>query len=378
MSVSSLPDAPRHIALFTRTMHGGGLERVVGNLANEFARRGHQVDLVLAEAVGDFLGALDSRVRVVPLNAPKLRAYTLALARYLRKQKPEALLSASDECNLAAVWARGIAQVSTHLVVSCHSTLSRYVPVARDRKVRLLPFLIRRTYSYADAVVAVSEGVADDLAKVSGISREKIKVIYNPAVMDAMIDGDRPPVDHPWFVQRTEPVILGVGNLRRAKDFPTLIRAFKRLLGVKSARLVILGEGVDRAALEALVASEGLVDRVQLPGFCQNPWDYIAAADLFVLSSEWEGLPTVLIEALALGTRVVATDCPSGPREILEGGRHGELVPVGDSALLAQAMIRALENPGDAVTRRQSARRFTPGPSGDAYLSLLLGHSDQA
>ena len=147
---------------------------------------------------------------------------------------------------------------------------------------------------------------------------------------------------------------------------------------MKSARLVILGEGVDRAALEALVASEGLVDRVQLPGFCQNPWDYIAAADLFVLSSEWEGLPTVLIEALALGTRVVATDCPSGPREILEQGRHGELVPVGDDALLAQAMIRALESPGDAIARRQSARRFTPGPSGDSYLSLLLGHTIQA
>ena len=180
MSVSSLPDAPRHIALFTRTMHGGGLERVVGNLANEFARRGHQVDLVLAEAVGDFLGALDSRVRVVPLNAPKLRAYTLALAGYLRKQRPVALLSASDECNLAAIWARGIARVPTRLVVSCHSTLSRYVPVASDRKVRLLPFLIRRTYSHADAVVAVSEGVAQDLAKVSGLAREKIKVIYNP------------------------------------------------------------------------------------------------------------------------------------------------------------------------------------------------------
>lgn len=365
-------EAPRHIALFTRTMHGGGLERVVGNLANEFVRRGHQVDLVLAEAVGDFLAALDSRVRIVPLNAPKLRAYTLGLAGYLRKQKPEALLSASDECNLAAVWARGIARVSTRLVISSHSTLSRYVPVARDRKVRLLPFLIRHTYCHADAVVAVSGGVADDLATVSGLARDAIQVIYNPSVMDEMIDGSRPPVDHPWFAQRTEPVVLGVGNLRRAKDFPTLIRAFKRVLDTRPARLLILGEGVDRGALETLIASEGLADRVQLPGFCQNPWDFIAAADLFVLSSEWEGLPTVLVEALALGTRVVATDCPSGPREILEDGTHGELVPVGNDRLLAEAMIRALETPGDVVSRRQSARRFTPGPSGDAYLSLLL------
>jgi len=372
--VSPKQEPPRHIALFTRTMHGGGLERVVGNLANEFAGRGHRVDLVLAEAVGDFLGALDARVRVVPLNAPKLRAYTLALASYLRKERPEALLSASDECNLAAVWARGIARTSTRLVISCHSTLSRYVPVARDRKVRLLPFLIRRTYSHADAVVAVSGGVADDLASVSGLARQKIKVIYNPAVKEEMIEAERAPVDHPWFVQQTEPVILGVGNLRRAKDFPTLIRAFKRLLEKRPARLMILGEGVDRGALESLVTSEGLADRVQLPGFCHNPWDFMAAADLFVLSSEWEGLPTVLIEALALGTRVVATDCPSGPREILEAGIHGELVPVGNDALLAEAMVRALETPGDAFARRQSARRFTPGPSGDAYLSLLLGH----
>jgi len=136
----------------------GGLERVVGNLANEFARRGHQVDLVLAEAVGDFLKALDPRVRVVPLNAPKLRAYTLALASYLRRNRPAALLSASDECNLAAVWARALVRVPTRLVISCHSTLSRYVPVATDRKVRLLPLLIRRTYAHADAVVAVSGG----------------------------------------------------------------------------------------------------------------------------------------------------------------------------------------------------------------------------
>lgn len=363
---------PRHIALFTRTMHGGGLERVVGNLANEFARRGHQVDLVLAEAVGDFLEALDPRVRVVPLNAPKLRAYTLALASYLKKERPDALLSASDECNLAAVWARGLVRVPTRLVISCHSTLSRYVPVATDRKVRLLPFLIRRTYAHADAVVAVSGGVADDLARVSGLSRETIKVIYNPSVTEEMIDGQRPPVEHPWFVERTEPVILGVGSLRRAKDFPTLIRAFKRLLAERPARLLILGEGRDREALEQLIASEGLVDRVQMPGFCRNPWGFIAGADLFVLSSEWEGLPTVLVEALALGTRVVATDCPSGPREILEGGLHGELTPVGNDALLAQAMGRALDTPGDAEARRRRARRFTPGPSGDAYLSLLL------
>lgn len=366
-------EVPRHIALFTRTMHGGGLERVVGNLANEFARRGHQVDLVLAEAVGDFLEALDPRVRVVSLNAPKLRAYTLALVSYLKKVRPEALLSASDECNLAAVWARAVARVPTRLVISCHSTLSRYVPVATDRKVRLLPFLIRHTYRHADAVVAVSGGVAEDLAVVSGLAREKITVIYNPAVTDDMVDGERPPVDHPWFFQRVEPVILGVGSLRRAKDFPTLIRAFKRFLEVRPARLLILGEGVDRSMLEALILEEGIEDRVQLPGFCRNPWDFIASADLFVLSSEWEGLPTVLIEALALGTRVVATDCPSGPREILEGGVHGELVPVGHDLALAQAIARALDSPGDAEARRKSARRFTPGPSGDAYLSLLLG-----
>lgn len=371
--MESLGQLPRHIALFTRTMHGGGLERVVGNLANEFARRGHRVDLVLAEAVGDFLEALDPKVRVIALNAPKLRAYTLALATYLKNERPEALLSASDECNLAAVWARALARAKIRLIISCHSTLSRYVPVATDRKVRLLPFLIRRTYAHADAVVAVSGGVADDLAVISGLVREKIHVIYNPSVTNELIDGQRPSVDHPWFVDRSEPVILGVGSLRRAKDFPTLIRAFKRLLKEKSARLMILGEGGDRGALEALIAQEGLGDRVQLPGFCRKPWDFIAHADLFVLSSEWEGLPTVLIEALALGTRVVATDCPSGPREILEEGLHGELVPVGNDILLAEAMARALEAPGDVEARRQRACRFTPEPSGDAYLSLLLG-----
>ncbi len=218
--------------------------------------------------------------------------------------------------------------------------------------------------------MAVSRGAADDLARTLGIPRERVEVVYNPVITPAILARAKMALDHPWFAPGQPPVIIGVGRLTRQKDFPTLIRAFAEVRRQRSARLIILGEGEERAALEALIAELGVGDDVSLPGFHENAMAYMARAALFVLSSAWEGLPTVLIEALAAGTRVVSTDCPSGPREILQGGRLGALVPVGDSGALARAMTDALDRASETVPF-DALTPFTRDAAVDNYLRLI-------
>jgi glycosyltransferase involved in cell wall biosynthesis len=205
-----------------------------------------------------------------------------------------------------------------------------------------MPQLIRRFYPWANSIVAVSKGVADDLAQTAGLPRERIQVIYNPVVTPELREKAQTPLDHPWFKPGQPPVLLAVGRMSPQKDFPTLIRAFARVRQTRPAKLLILGEGKERPGLETLVRQLGLGQDVSLPGFVTNPYPYMARTSLFVLSSRWEGLPGVLIEALYCGAPIIATDCPSGPTEILADGRYGQLVPVGDVTALARAIETTL------------------------------------
>ena len=207
-----------------------------------------------------------------------------------------------------------------------------------------MPLFMRLTYRSADTIIAVSNGVADDLSTMLKLKRNQINVIYNPVVSEHLIKNSREPVDHPWLTSNKVPVILGVGRLTEAKNFNALIHAFSIVVASIPARLIILGEGEQRDSLETIIDQLNLADQVDLPGFTNNPYPYMRCADLFVLSSIWEGLPTVLIEALSCGTKVVSTDCPSGPREILENGKWGTLVPVNNAEELANAMIFSLEH----------------------------------
>jgi glycosyltransferase involved in cell wall biosynthesis len=234
----------------------------------------------------------------------------------------------------------------------------------------LWPVLVRTCYPWAACVVAVSRGAADDLAHTAGLPREDIEVVYNPVITPRVMALARQTADHPWLAPSEPPVILGVGRLTRQKDFATLIRAFAEVRRTRSARLIILGEGEDRPALEALAADLGVAGDVALPGFRTNAVTYMAASALFVLSSAWEGLPTVLIEALAAGTRVVSTDCPSGPREILRAGELGALVPVGDAPALAAAIADALHRPAEVLPVAALAP-FTRDAAVDHYLRLI-------
>jgi len=357
------------LALFLPSLRGGGAERVMVNLARGFVERGLQVDLVLARAEGPYLSQVPKEVRVVDLGAQRVLHSLPGLVRYLREERPQAMLSALNHANIVAIWAKLLARVKTRLVVSERTTLSRSTENASSIRVKFIPFLVKAFYPYADVVVAVSRGVAEDLIARIGLTAEKIKVIYNPVVTPELFTKAEEPLDHPWFRPGEPPVILGVGRLTKPKDFPTLIRAFALVRKERPARLMILGEGEERPNLEALVRELGLEEDVALPGFVENPYKYMKRAAVFVLSSRWEGFGNVLVEAMALGTPVVATDCPSGPAEILEGGKWGRLVPVGNHEALAEATLQVLR--GEKVGASARALMFSVERMLEEYANVL-------
>jgi glycosyltransferase involved in cell wall biosynthesis len=395
-------DARRHLAIFLRSLvGGGGAERMMVTLAGALAERGHRVDLVLGRAAGSFLDEIHPAVRVVdlgvrtilpalpallrlpaegarllpaclPPSPPRVLGCIPALARYLREECPDAMLSALDYSNLAAVWARRLSGAATRLVLSERNTLSVRAARSSERSLRALPAMIRRFYPWADAVTAVSDGVAEDLARISGIPRAAIVTTWNPVVSPALASAAARPLDHPWFLPGEPPVVLGAGKLRPQKDFATLIDAFARVRAARPARLVILGEGPEEGRLRVRARRLGVSTDVRLEGFVRNPFAYMARASVFALSSAWEGLPSVLIQAMACGCPVASTDCPSGPAEILEGGTYGPLVPVGDAEALAAAIVRLLDAPTEPERLRRRAGDFSVERVAERYLAVLL------
>lgn len=393
-----------HLALFIRSLAGGGAERSVATLAGGFAARGHRVDLVLGRRRGVFGRDLPAGVRCVDLGGPDwlrtapalLRDPALrgalgpmlltgslpgavacapALADYLRRERPDALFSALVYSNLAAIWARRLAggDVPTRLVVSERNAVRARVMRDRRRRVRRIPDLMRRFYPEADAVACVSRGVAEEVAALTGLPAGRVAVTYNPVVTESLLRGVGRRTPHRWLAPGQPPVVLGVGKLKPQKDFATLIGAFARLRRTRPARLVILGEGPDDHRLLARARALGVADEVALPGFVEDPFAWMRRAAVFALSSAWEGLPGVLIQALACGCPTVSTDCPHGPAEILEDGRYGPLVPVGDEAALAGALARVLDAPPPRASLVRRASDFGVAPAVDATLALLLG-----
>jgi len=348
----------KHLAMFLADLEGGGAERMMVHLAAGLAERGVRVDLVLARAEGPYLADVPPSVRVVDLGRPTASAAIAPLARYLRRERPDALLATLRYVSLAAAIAHAWAGGGTRFFVREANTPSRRRLRPWDLKTRAVGLAMRWAYGRAVGVLAVSEGVADDLIRTQGVPAGKVSTVYNPVVTPDVAAKAAVDPGHPWFAPGGPPVLLGVGSLTTKKDFPTLIEAFARLRAERPARLILLGEGPERADLERRVREAGLEADVDLPGFVPNPFAYMARADLFVLSSVLEGLPGVLIQALACGCPVVATDCPSGPFEILEGGRFGALVPMRDPPALAAAIARALDAPPDAEAGRRRSDAF--------------------
>jgi glycosyltransferase involved in cell wall biosynthesis len=354
------------------TTYVGGAELVILNLAWGIADRGLNVDLLVMERVkGIYREYLHPNIRVVPLSTRTMRAAVPSLAGYLRRERPATLLAAKDYINVAAILAKLLARTHTHLVTGTHTNLSASMGSTQNWRYRLLPILARLLYPRADAMVAVSGSAADDLATSAHLPRERIRVVHNPVVTPSLLEKAQAPLNHPWFAAGEPPVVLSAARLHPQKDLPTLIRAFTIVQSRRPARLLILGEGSERPALEALISKISLEDSAALPGFIPNPYPYMAHAGVFAFSSAREGLPTVLIEALACGTPVVSTDCPSGPAEILQNGRYGKLVPVGDVDAIAAAIIETLDAPPDPDLLRQRAQDFSLERSVDQYLEVL-------
>ena len=344
MPENPIVNSEKRIAIFMPSLFGGGGQRSMLNLAHGMAEGGHAVDLVLAQAEGAFIDQVRDPVRLVDLKASRALTSLPALVKYLRREQPVAMLSVFGYVNILALWAWRLAGARTRLFVNEQNTVSLEAGNGSNWRSRMTPRLIKRFYPWANGIVVVSQGVRDDLSDLTGISRERITVIYNPSVVEAeVLAKAQSPLDHPWFEPGGPPVLVAVGRLQQQKDYPTLLHAFAQVRRGREARLVILGEGRERSKLELLIGELGLEHDVSLPGFVENPYAYMSKASLFVLSSRWEGLPTVLVEALCCGTPAVATDCPSGPREILKDGHYGELVPVGDADAFARAIEATLD-----------------------------------
>jgi glycosyltransferase involved in cell wall biosynthesis len=348
----------------------GGVERMVINLCTAFAQH-VQVDLLAIRAEGGHVERIPAAVNLMRLKARHAWTSVPEIARYLREQRPDAVLVAKDRAGRAAIKARRRAGVDVPLWIRLGTNLSAALArkSAFNRWLRVLP--MRRLYPLASGVIAVSEGVKQDTRRVTGLPAERIVVIRNPVITPMLAAHATEPVPHPWLADKLQPVVLGMGRLTRQKDFPTLLRAFAALQSEVPSRLILLGEGKDREALSVLIDQLGIGERVLLAGFQSNPYAWLAQADLFVLSSAWEGSPNALTEALALGVPSVATDCPSGPREILDNGRYGPLVPVGDAAAMARAMADTLRAPLPRATLQAAVDEYRAEISARRYLAVL-------
>lgn len=365
------PADPTRIACLFATSGHSGVDRAVKNLIPALARRGYRIDLLKVRGHGPDLDEAPPGVRVVDLGVRHTYAALPAIVGYLRRARPAVLLSDKDRVNRTALLARALARAPTRLALRSGTTLSRDLASRRLVERLLQRLSVGWLYRLAETVITNSRNAADDMTAYTGLPRGRIQVVPNPVVPAELFEASLPHPDHRWLVPGAPPVVLGVGELCTRKDFATLVRAFALLRRARPCRLLILGRGRQREALLGLAASLGVGDDVELPGYLPSPFAYMAHAAVLAFTSRWEGNPFVLPEALAVGTPVVATDCPSGPREVLADGRYGRLVPIGDAAALAAALAATLDDPPPPERLREAARPFEIETSASAYLAAM-------
>ena len=367
----------KKVALFVPSLNGGGAERVMVTLANEFTIAGFLVDLVLARAEGPYLNDVSEDVNIIDLDVSRTFFALFGLVRYLRKARPAVLLSTMTHANIIAVIAKIISIVPTRIILREANTLSLNLVKHKGLSAKVMPLLAKLFYPLSDMVITVCKAVAVDLEQTIGLPENKMAVIYNPVVTPSILEMADETLSHPWFAGGECPVVLGAGRLAHEKGFDTLIKAVSKVRDSVSVRLVILGEGNDREHLEGLVRDYGLENEISMPGYVLNPFSYMKSANVFVLSSRWEGLPNSLIQAMALGTNVISTDCPGGSNEILESGKWGTLVDVDDSDGLAIMILDALQNnasDGNSEVAEYCFSKFGSGSASQNYLDVMLGN----
>ena len=404
----------QRIVFLMDNLSGGGAERVMLSLALGFADLGYEVDLLVCEMRGELCASIPNGVNLIALQptgllaglwaalrshrggAGKILSYIVSnhkiprsfrfirgISDYLQARRPAVILSVLAKSNVNAVLAVALAGVETRICLGVQIFMStRYqegLKFGQGQFHKMVP-LLRHCYARADSVIAASQGVAEDTASFLGIDPGRLHVVYNPVHVAGLAEVMEEPLRHPWFTPGAAPVLLGIGRLVDQKNFPLLVEAFAKVRQHIDARLVIIGgdesscaQMAQRQRLQALAVELGVGGDVDLPGYRPNPYPYLKAAGVFVLSSDYEGFGNVLIEALLAGCPVVSTDCPSGPSEILDDGQYGILVPVNDSDSLADAIVEALAVEPQRDKLRQRGREFSLDRAVDGYHQLFFG-----
>lgn len=359
------------------------------NIANALAVRGYKIDILVLKPVGPLRDQVLQEIRIVSLDRGRIAFSLVPLIAYLRRERPSALLSLDEYTHVLALIARGFLRTCPRLVLRIGNMLSVLAEHYRG-KAKILTWFVRWLFRYADCIVANSRGVADDVVATTGIVSSKVTVIFNPKPYKEIRRLAALPVPHPWLADPTIPVIVGVGRLREQKNFPLLIRAFAALED-SHTRLIIVGDGREREHLKSLVCELGINARVHFAGYQDNPYAWLARASVFSACSLWEGLPNVVLEALICGVPVIASDCSSGPREILapdtdyrtrlavgdapEYARFGVLTPVGDEAALTEALSTLLADATlrvtYAATGSERSKDFDERNSIEYYIKAL-------
>ncbi len=365
------------VALYLPNFAVGGAERLNINLAPELQRRGFNVSFVVHQKEGGLLPDVPTNIRITSLEAKRTIAALWPLVKYLRREKPDIIISSLGHNNIMALWARMLAGSSTRVIVSQHNSLA-HESKSKKWQYKILIWLYRLFLGWANGVVGVSAGVADQLVAIMGIARDRVTVIYNPVITPDFEERQQATVSHAWLKDDSPPVVLGVGRLSAQKDFKTLLDAFALVLKQRDARLIILGEGELRESLIEQAKRLNIADKVDFAGFVINPLPFMRKAKVFVLSSRYEGFGNVLAESLGCGTPVVSTDCPCGPDEILDNGRYGRLVPVGNALAMTTAILDTLKEAPDCDFLKARGQIFSVERAGSLYehliYSLHFGH----
>ncbi len=362
------------IVLFRPTLGDGGADRVTLTLLERLPRERYEPTLVLVRREGALVDRVPADVPVVELGRRRLALAVPALAHALRAQDPDVVLCTAGGANVIATLAHRLARSRARLVLSERNAVRRPGLAWRNRFE--IP-LKRAVYPLADVVTAVSEGVARDLREILRLPPARVVTVGNPVVAPDLPALAAAPLEHPWFGDPAQPVIVAVGRLVAQKDYPTMLRAFALVRARRAARLVILGIGAEQTALEALAGELGVAADVGFVGFDPNPFRWMARAHLLLQSSVAEGLPGTLIQAMACGTPVVATDCDHGPREVVTDGADGFLVAVGDARALSDRASQLLADPGLRArmsgAARDAAQRHTIAISMQRYQDVIDG-----
>jgi len=361
-----------HLGLFFSNFHGGGIQRVTLRIAQYLSQCGWRVDLVVVHGKGPLRTEVPAGCQLNDLQTEHARQSLFKFVKYLKSEKPSVVLSSQTHLNVTAVIARFISGWNGRLLLSEHIAIDYAAKNPANWKDRIFPLLAGIFYRGADKIIIVSKDAAERFVKATHLPAKMIRVIYNPVDIEELVEKSKAQPDHDWFSNQDAPVLLGVGRLTQQKGFETLLQAFVLVQShIPHAKLIILGEGEERNHLEELSKDLSIQDSVSIPGFVLNPYSYMANSSVFVLSSRWEGFPGVLQEALTCGIPIVATDCPSGPAEILEHGKYGLLVPVGDPLALSNAIIETLDQPTPSYILRQRAVDFSMDKIMPKYLDIL-------